>query len=161
MKKMQLFYIFELNEPKKANVAAEEPKNLHVEWPPSFNFETLFKNTRRKKRAPNAFILFRIKYLESLQQVGVNWPMSKVSRMASAAWKRQPEHIKTKYESLSFAANLSWAKWNPRPNVINSGVQRNSQRLVNNSPNLYRSPAYFANLDTNNAQIFGDEMNSE
>ncbi|CAG8611620.1 8008_t:CDS:1, partial [Ambispora gerdemannii] len=29
MQKMQLFYIFELNEPKEANVAAEEPKNLN------------------------------------------------------------------------------------------------------------------------------------
>ncbi|CAG8558295.1 3027_t:CDS:1 [Ambispora leptoticha] len=150
----ELVFIPETNEPRNAPVG--EPNNLHIEWPPSFDFETLFKNARRKERAPNAFILFRIKYLESLQQVGVNWPMSKVSRMAAAAWRCQPEHIKTKYKSLSFAANLYWAEWNPRP-----GVQRNSQRLVNSSPTLYRSPAYIANLDTNNAQIFGDEMNPE
>ncbi|CAG8611635.1 8009_t:CDS:2 [Ambispora gerdemannii] len=66
---MQLFYIFELDEPKEAN---------------------------------------------SLQQVGINYAI--VSRMASAAWKRQPEYKKSKYESLSKAANLQWAKWDPKPN---------------------------------------------
>ncbi|CAG8444118.1 4288_t:CDS:1, partial [Ambispora gerdemannii] len=143
MKKMQLFYIFELNEPKKANVAAEEPKNLSIEWPPNFDFETLFRNTRRKERAPNAFILFRIKYLESLQQVGVNWPMPIVSRMASAAWKRQPDDVKTKYESLSFAASLHWSKWNPKPNQRSvkkpGGQRRRSQQPI--------ITAYDANLN--------------
>ncbi|CAG8471566.1 11995_t:CDS:2 [Ambispora gerdemannii] len=46
------------------------------------------------KRAPTAFMLFRIKYLEGLLRVGVNCRMRIVSRMASAAWKRQPEFIK-------------------------------------------------------------------
>ncbi|CAG8667562.1 9957_t:CDS:1 [Ambispora gerdemannii] len=157
MKKMQLFYIFELNEPKKANVAAEEPKNLNVEWPPHFDFEALFRNAKRKERAPNAFILFRIKYLESLQQVGINYPMPIVSRMASAAWKRQPEYKKSKYESLSFAASLHWSKWNPKPNqrsVKKSGSQRRRA-----DRDIYRTPAYVAILDTDNNQIFGEEFN--
>ncbi|CAG8617255.1 8957_t:CDS:2, partial [Ambispora leptoticha] len=64
----------------------------------------------------------------SLQQVGVNWPMPIVSRMASAAWKRQPEHIKTKYENLSFDASLHWAKWNPKPNQRSNVKKSSAQR---------------------------------
>ncbi|CAG8444111.1 4287_t:CDS:1 [Ambispora gerdemannii] len=162
--------IFEFNQPKKKNVAAEEPKNLNVEWPPHFDFETLFRNPKRKKSSPNAFILFRIKYLESLQQVGVNWPMPIVSRMAAAAWKRQTDDVKTKYESLACDANLHWAKWNPKPsrgsNVKKPGGQRrrSQQQTVNtvlNYPVSYSSPAYFVEVDTSNSQIFGAEMNSE
>ncbi|KAG9285262.1 hypothetical protein G9A89_002515 [Geosiphon pyriformis] len=98
-----------------SNATAEEPVNFVVEYPPSFDFEGLFKNTKRKERAPNAFILFRIKYLESLQRFGVNWPMPIVSRMASVSWKSQGEQVRATYEHLSSEASLTWAKWNPKP----------------------------------------------
>ncbi|CAG8654680.1 8976_t:CDS:2, partial [Ambispora leptoticha] len=84
--------------PDDPDLLMEEPENFAVEWPPQFNFEEICKNNETKRRTLNSFMLFRIKYLESLQQLGIVRSMGIVSKMASKAWGNLPQNKKDYYE---------------------------------------------------------------
>ncbi|CAG8675784.1 12686_t:CDS:1, partial [Ambispora gerdemannii] len=64
------------------------------------------------------------------------------------------------------AANLQWAKWNPKPNQRSvkkpGGRRRRSQKKIANTVlnghDICQTPTYVADLDTENTQIFGNEF---
>ncbi|CAG8549374.1 4031_t:CDS:2 [Ambispora leptoticha] len=87
--------------PAAPDLSTEEPENFEVEWPPEFDFETIYKNNKFKKKPPNGFLFFRNKYLERLKQLEIKRPMKIVSKMASKAWKNLPKYKRDSYEKIA------------------------------------------------------------
>ncbi|CAG8516647.1 11390_t:CDS:2 [Acaulospora colombiana] len=115
----------------------EPPKNLIVEYPPKFNLHELGskakndggKNTRKP---PNAFILFRKKYLDALHRLGQRIPMKNVSGWARDAWNKLPQYQKQEYEEIATrAASLyqEWAPHTPSRQNRSSTKKRDRKRL--------------------------------
>ncbi|RIB21725.1 hypothetical protein C2G38_1070669 [Gigaspora rosea] len=81
-------------------------KNLHINvpFPPEINPMDLIrrnKNGELLSRATNKFLIYRNEYVKELQIRGFKLSMREVSRMAAQSWKREPHHVKRKYEDIA------------------------------------------------------------
>src|SRR5436305_2235074 len=100
------------------------PDNLKVEFPPKFSDSELGRTHDKKgagksKKPPNAFILFRKKYVESLHRLGHHDAMKKVSGWARDAWNKLTQAEKDQYEYYANRAASLYQEWeirNPQPN---------------------------------------------
>ncbi|CAG8458503.1 9678_t:CDS:1 [Racocetra fulgida] len=99
---------------KKQQSKTSPPKDLEIEFPPTFDFNELgdkFKNGKGKKKPPNAFILFRTKYNEALHRRGQFSPMKVVSGWARDAWNLLPLFQKQEYERFATRAASLYQEW--------------------------------------------------
>ncbi|CAG8465738.1 3023_t:CDS:1 [Funneliformis caledonium] len=98
------------------NIAITPPENLKIEFPPKFTDSELGRNHDKKsqgksKKPPNAFILFRKKYVESLHRLGHRDAMKKVSGWARDAWNKLPQEQKEQYEQYANKAAKFYQEW--------------------------------------------------
>ncbi|CAI2163617.1 20364_t:CDS:1 [Funneliformis geosporum] len=98
------------------NIAISPPENLKIESPPTFTDSELGRNHDKKmqgksKKPPNAFILFRKKYVESLHRLGHRDAMKKVSGWARDAWNKLPQMEKEQYEHYANKAATFYQEW--------------------------------------------------
>jgi hypothetical protein len=129
------------------NVANTPPANLKVEFPPKFTDSELGRTHDKKgagksKKPPNAFILFRKKYVESLHRLGHHDAMKKVSGWARDAWNKLSQPEKDQYEHFANRAASLYQEWeirNPQPN--NNRQKPKSRRVRNqNSRQIVSAP---------------------
>ncbi|CAH1765765.1 19551_t:CDS:2 [Entrophospora sp. SA101] len=116
-------YVFiEVDATQQRNTPNYPPEDLKIEFPPVFNEEELgskilrnCNNTTRvpsnRRKPPNAFILFRKKYLDALHRRGQRYPMKNVSGWARDAWKSLDKHQKQEYESIATRAASLYHEW--------------------------------------------------
>jgi hypothetical protein len=105
------------------NFAANPPDNLQIQSPPHFtDFELGYNNDNKwSKKPPNAFILFRKKYVDSLQRLGRRDEMKSVSGWVAKAWKNLPQEERDHY--VKFAERASdFYRSNPKPK--NGGIKK-------------------------------------
>ncbi|CAB4393645.1 uncharacterized protein OCT59_007460 [Rhizophagus irregularis] len=119
------------------NHAISPPENLKVEFPPKFSDSELGrthdkKGSGKSKKPPNAFILFRKKYVESLHRLGHHDAMKKVSGWARDAWNKLSQAEKDQYEQYANRAASLYQEWeirNPQP------INRNNNRIRQSNNN--------------------------
>ncbi len=94
---------------------AKELQNLKI-TPPSLNQlrSLIQKNIDKKHSPPNAFLIYRLVYLEALKRHNINWTMPKVSKMASKRWKKEDKKIKEEFHALWIQAENMCCPWKPR-----------------------------------------------
>lgn len=77
---------------------------VDVPFPPNINPADLIRRNRNGdllSRATNKFLIYRNEYAKELQNQGFRLSMREVSRMAAKSWKREPQHVKRKYEDIA------------------------------------------------------------
>jgi hypothetical protein len=77
---------------------------VDVPFPPDINPADLIRRNRNGdllSRATNKFLIYRNEYAKELQNQGFRLSMREVSRMAAKSWKREPQHVKRKYEDIA------------------------------------------------------------
>jgi hypothetical protein len=116
------------------NHALSPPENLKVEFPPKFTDSELgrtrdSKGSVKSKKPPNAFILFRKKYVESLHRLGHHDAMKKVSGWARDAWNKLSQAEKDQYEQYANRAASLYQEWeirNPQPTNRSNRIRQNN-----------------------------------
>ncbi|CAG8485311.1 6428_t:CDS:1 [Funneliformis caledonium] len=107
---------------------------VDVPFPPNINPADLIRRNRNGdllSRATNKFLIYRNEYAKELQNQGFRLSMREVSRMAAKAWKREPQHVKRKYEDiareverihvqLSMSSSSGWERRRPCYNRTSS-----------------------------------------
>ncbi|CAG8756870.1 12846_t:CDS:1, partial [Dentiscutata erythropus] len=89
------FVFIEVNAKQPQTTPTGPPDDLVIEFPPTFDLYELGAKVRNGKgkdtrKPPNAFILFRKKYLDALHRRGQRIPMKRVSGWARDAWNLLP-----------------------------------------------------------------------
>ncbi|CAB4478229.1 unnamed protein product [Rhizophagus irregularis] len=133
------------------NHAISPPENLKVEFPPKFSDSELGrthdkKGSGKSKKPPNAFILFRKKYVESLHRLGHHDAMKKVSGWARDAWNKLSQAEKDQYEQYANRAASLYQEWeirNPQPH----------QSQIS-TPTIHQMPAHFVSPKSSPESIF-------
>ncbi|CAG8518627.1 1621_t:CDS:2 [Ambispora gerdemannii] len=77
---------------------------IKVPFPPQVNPEDLITKQRKGKiptKPPNAFMIYRMKYVEELHARGFRLPMRDVSASVASSWKDEPEIIIAHYEEIA------------------------------------------------------------
>ncbi|CAG8489466.1 12438_t:CDS:2 [Ambispora leptoticha] len=77
---------------------------IKVPFPPQVNPEELITKQRKGKiptKPPNAFMIYRMKYVEELHARGYRLPMRDVSASVASSWKDEPEMIVAHYEEIA------------------------------------------------------------
>ncbi|CAG8604666.1 146_t:CDS:1 [Dentiscutata heterogama] len=118
---------------KKQQSKTSPPKDLEIEFPPTFDFNELgdkFKNGKGKKKPPNAFILFRTKYNEALHRRGQFSPMKVVSGWARDAWNLLPLYQKQEYERFATRAASLYQEWALHSPANHSQNNRNRNKRI-------------------------------
>jgi hypothetical protein len=119
------------------NITNKPPDNLKVEFPPKFSDLELGRtHDKRGKKPPNAFILFRKKYVESLHRLGHNDAMKKVSGWARDAWKKLSQVEKDQYEYYANRAAILYQEWEIRNPQSNDRHKSKNRREI--QPKLFQ-----------------------
>nr|CAG8484910.1 8274_t:CDS:2 [Entrophospora candida] len=132
-----------------------------------------FDEPHKPSRAPNAFIIYRKAFVKAARDEGHCLPMTVISSMASAAWEKESEEVKTEYKRISKEAHLKkkaiskdtnpTPKFHPGPcqgkemfrrlsnvsNVASTNVLKGG--VGGNSSGVY----YIGNLFGNNGCVYG------
>ncbi|CAG8451710.1 18830_t:CDS:2, partial [Acaulospora morrowiae] len=109
------------------------PENLIIEFPPKFDLHELGAKVRtaqgkNTRKPPNAFILFRKKYLDALHRLGQRIPMKNVSGWARDAWNLLPQHQKQAYEDIATKAASLYQEWAPHTPSRRTPLNRQTKK---------------------------------
>ncbi|GBB93670.1 hypothetical protein RclHR1_02210005 [Rhizophagus clarus] len=134
MSEQKEFVFISVDGKQTKNHAISPPENLKVEFPPKFTDSELGRTHDKKgpgksKKPPNAFILFRKKYVESLHRLGHHDAMKKVSGWARDAWNKLTQAEKDQYEQYANRAASLYQEWeirNPQPSNRNNRIRQNN-----------------------------------
>nr|CAG8509339.1 14249_t:CDS:2 [Entrophospora candida] len=130
-----------------------------------------FDEPHKPSRAPNAFIIYRKAFVKAARDEGHCLPMTVISSMASAAWEKESEEVKTEYKRISKEAHLKkkamifhWMRLRVIPFQCGKEMFRRLSNVSNvastnvlkggvggNSSGVY----YIGNLFGNNGCVYG------
>ncbi|RIA89260.1 hypothetical protein C1645_738758 [Glomus cerebriforme] len=138
MSQQKEFVFISVDGKQTKNIAITPPENLKVEFPPKFTDSELGrthdkKGSGKNKKPPNAFILFRKKYVESLHRLGHHDAMKKVSGWARDAWNKLSQNEKDQYEFYANRAASLYQEWeirNPQPTIRQPTTRRKKNTNV-------------------------------
>lgn len=139
------FVFIEVNAKQPQTTPTGPPEDLIIEFPPTFDLLELGAKVRNgqgkdTRKPPNAFILFRKKYLDALHRRGQRIPMKRVSGWARDAWNLLPQLQKLEYENIATKAASLYQEWAPHTPTRRSHSnrstksKRSSTKLSNNNP---------------------------
>ncbi|CAG8585617.1 614_t:CDS:1 [Paraglomus brasilianum] len=92
--------------------------HIIVPFPPQINAKDLIdKQNKKGKKAtkpPNAFMIYRMRYVQQLHSKGYRLPMRDLSPLISKSWREQPDMIVQHYEQLAKEASSYYNEVNKK-----------------------------------------------
>ncbi|CAG8578661.1 2771_t:CDS:1 [Paraglomus occultum] len=117
--------------------------HIVVPFPPQINPKDLIiKQNKKSKKAtkpPNAFMIYRMRYVQQLHSKGYRLPMRDLSPLISKSWREQPDIVVQHYEQLAKEASSYY-------NEINERVpkRQSEPRLPLSKSSSTHSPVYMS-----------------
>ncbi|RHZ59498.1 hypothetical protein Glove_363g38 [Diversispora epigaea] len=149
------FVFIEVNAKQPQTTPTGPPDDLVIEFPPTFDLYELGAKVRNgqgkdTRKPPNAFILFRKKYLDALHRRGQRIPMKRVSGWARDAWNLLPHPQKVEYENIATRAASLYQEWAPHTPTRRSHSNRSTKPLKRSN---HSKPNHHHNSETPAATI--------
>src|SRR6266542_5081238 len=122
---------------ESSSIASPSQQNNHsqphfpiikVPFPPNVNPEDLIlkskkANSKLPTKPPNAFIIYRMQYVNELHVMGYHLSMRSILSSVASAWRDEPDHIAKYYEEIARKASKIFNQEYPKRPVQRSVVE--------------------------------------
>ncbi|CAG8436541.1 7153_t:CDS:2 [Funneliformis mosseae] len=115
-----------------------KPEDIKVPFPPQINPKDILEKRRQNRvssKSPNAFFIYRIAYLDQLRLHKHRIKMTDMSGYVSAAWKKEPSHVKAEYKEL--ARKVGRLVIDARQQAL---IQRTTSSTINSQQSHIKQP---------------------